>query len=180
MSIQSEITRIETAKNDIITSLQNKGSDIETGSNIDVIPSFIDKLSAGGSLVMKATSTAIADNPKQFVCNIKEKFDLTKKNWFILGRMKLSASGSLNIYFSPTQTLSIVTAKLIGAIKSKDSTNMEGTFLIKPTGFLDTLDGKEIVATIPADSYQYFGFYNPLGSNTNILSGSTIQFYCFE
>lgn len=180
MSIQSEINRIETAKNNIITSLQNKGSDIKTGSNIDVIPSFIDKLSTGGSLVVKATSTAIADNPKQFVCNIKEKFDLTKKNWFILGRMKLSASGSSNIYFSPTQTLSIVTAKLIGTIKSKDSPNMEGTFLIKPTGFLDTLDGEEIVATIPAESYQYFGFYNPLGSNTNILTGSTIQFYCFE
>ena len=49
MSIQSEITRIEKAKNDIITSLQNKGSDIETGSNIDVIPPFIDKLSTGGS-----------------------------------------------------------------------------------------------------------------------------------
>ena len=49
MSIQSEITRIEKAKNDIITSLQNKGSDIETGSNIDVIPPFIDKLSMGGS-----------------------------------------------------------------------------------------------------------------------------------
>lgn len=180
MSIQSEITRIETAKNDIITSLQNKGSDIETGSNIDVIPSFIDKLSAGGSLVMKATSTAIADNPKQFVCNIKEKYDLTKKNWFILGKMKLSAVGSTNIYFSPTQTLNIVTAKLIGSIKSRDGTNMQGTFLIKPTGFLDTLDGEEVIATIPTDSYQYFGFYNPLGSNTNILTGSTIQFYCFE
>ena len=180
MSIQSEINRIETAKNDIITSLQNKGSDIETGSNIDVIPSFIDKLSAGGSLVMKATSTAIADNPKQFICNIKEKYDLTKKNWFILGRIKLSAAGTSNIYFSPTQTLSIATAKLIGSIKSTDSANMEGTFLIKPTGFLDTLDGEEVIATIPTDSYQYFGFYNPLGSNTNILTGSTIQFYYFE
>lgn len=180
MSIQSEITRIETAKNDIITSLQSKGSDIETGSNIDVIPSFIDKLSTGGSIVMKATSTAIADKPKQFICDIKEKYDLTKKNWFILGRIKLSAIGSINIYFSPTQTLSLVTAKLIGSINTRDSTTMEGTFLIKPTGFLDTLDGKEIVATIPAESYQYFGFYNPLGTNTNILTGSTIQFYCFE
>lgn len=180
MSIQSEISRIETAKNDIITSLQNKGSDIETGSNIDVIPSFIDKLSAGGSLVMKATSSTIADNPKQFVCNINEKYDLTKKNWFILGRIKLSAIGALNIYFSNSITLSIVNAKLIGTINSIDSTNMQGTFLIKPTGFLDTLDGNEVAATIPAESYQYFGFYNPLGTNTNILTGSTIQFYCFE
>lgn len=180
MSIQSEITRIETAKNDIITSLQNKGSDIETGSNIDVIPSFIDKLSTGGSLVMKATSTAIADNPKQFICNIKEKYDLTKKNWFILGRIKLSSIGSLNIYFSPTPTLSIITAKLIGSINRSDSTNLQGTFLIKSTGFLDTLDGEEVVATIPEESYQYFGFYNPLGTNTTISTGSTIQFYCFE
>lgn len=44
MSISSEITRINNAKKDIITSIENKGIDVKEGAKIDELPSYIDRI----------------------------------------------------------------------------------------------------------------------------------------
>lgn len=180
MSIQSEITRIEDARNDIITSLQSKGSDIETGAKIDTIASFITALSTGGgSIVLKAQATATTDNPAQFKCDIGEAFDFTKENWFIIGRISTSSSSGLTLYVSPDSNFTVNTALAIGSVKQSSGENQQGTFIITSDATINTINGDEIAGTKPTNSYRYFGFFSIFG-NTNILSGSTIKLYVVE
>lgn len=47
MSIANEITRLQTAKADLKTSIENKGVEIPTSATIDEYPQYIDQLSAG-------------------------------------------------------------------------------------------------------------------------------------
>lgn len=49
MSIASEITRLQTAKANIKTSLENKGAIVPTETKLDNYPSIIDNLPSGGS-----------------------------------------------------------------------------------------------------------------------------------
>lgn len=180
MSIQSEITRIEDARNDIITSLQSKGSDIETGAKIDTIASFITALSTGGgSIVLKAQATASTNNPAQFKCDIGEAFDFTKDNWFIIGRLFTSSTSGLTLYVSNNSNLNVFDAKAIGSVKQSSGTNQQGTFIVKSDGGIITINGDAHGGTKPTDSYRYFGFYNTLG-NTNISANSTMQLYAVE
>lgn len=180
MSIQSEITRIEEARNDIITSLQDKGSDIETGAKIDTIAPFITALSTGGgSIVLKAQASATTNNPTQFKCDIGEAFDFTKENWFIIGRISTSSSSGLTLWLSPDSNFIVNTARAIGTIKQSTAINQQGTFIVTSDATINTIDGVEIAGTKPTNSYRYFGFFNILG-NTNILSGSTLQLYVVE
>ena len=180
MSIQSEITRIEEARDDIITSLQNKGSDIETGAKIDTIAPFITALSTGGgSIVLKAQASATTNNPAQFKCDIGNAFDFTKDNWFIIGRLFTSSTSGLTLYVSNNSNLNVFDARAIGTVKQSTGTNQQGTFIIKSNANIITINGDTLGGTKPTDSYRYFGFYNTLG-NTNILTNSTIQLYAVE
>lgn len=180
MSIASEIERIENARNDIITSLQNKGSEIETGAKIDTIAPFITALnSGGGNIVLKAQASCTSDNPSQFKCDIGEAFDFTKENWFIIGRISTSNTSGLTLCLSPDSTFIVTTARAIGNVKQSSAANQQGTFIVTSNATINTINGDEIAGTKPTDSYRYFGFYNILGS-TNILSGSTIQLYVVE
>lgn len=180
MSIQSEITRIEDARNDIITSLQSKGSDIETGAKIDTIASFITALSTGGgSIVLKAQATASTNNPAQFKCDIGKAFDFTKDNWFIIGRLFTSSTSGLTLYVSNNSNLNVFDARAIGSVKQSKGSNQQGTFIVTSDGSIITINGDIISGTKPDVSYRYFGFYNTLG-NTNISTNSTMQLYAVE
>lgn len=180
MSIQSEITRIEDARNDIITSLQSKGSDIETGAKIDTIAPFITALSTGGgSIVLKAQATATTNNPAQFKCDIGKAFDFTRDNWFIVGRLFTSSTSGLTLYVSNNSNLNVFDARAMGSVKQSTGTNQQGTFIVTSDGNIITINGDIVSSTKPDTSYRYFGFYNTL-SNTNILTNSTIQLYTVE
>lgn len=180
MSIASEIERIENARNDIITSLQNKGSEIETGAKIDTIAPFITALnSGGGNIVLKAQASSATNNPTQFKCDIGEAFDFTKENWFIIGRISTSSTSGLTLWLSPDSNFIVNTARSIGTVKQSSAVNQQGTFIVTSNATINTIDGVEIAGTKPTDSYRYFGFFSILGS-TNILSGSTIQLYVVE
>ena len=48
MSISSEIERIQSAKSDIITAIENKGVTVPTGATIDELPELIDSIPGGG------------------------------------------------------------------------------------------------------------------------------------
>lgn len=48
MSISSEIERIQSAKSDIITAIENKGVTVPTGATIDALPELIDSIPGGG------------------------------------------------------------------------------------------------------------------------------------
>ena len=48
MSIQTEITRLNTAKSNILTSIENKGVDTSSVSTLDDVPALIDSIEAGG------------------------------------------------------------------------------------------------------------------------------------
>ena len=48
MSISSEIERIQSAKSDIITAIENKGVTVPTGAKIDELSTLIDSIPSGG------------------------------------------------------------------------------------------------------------------------------------
>lgn len=48
MSIQTEITRLNTAKTNILTSIENKGVDTSSVSTLDDVPALIDSIENGG------------------------------------------------------------------------------------------------------------------------------------
>lgn len=48
MSISSEIERIQSAKSDIITAIENKGVTVPAGAAIDELPELIDSIPSGG------------------------------------------------------------------------------------------------------------------------------------
>lgn len=181
MSIQSEITRIEGARNNIITALQEKGSDIQTGAKIDTIAPFVSDLNtSGGNLVLKAFNVATNDNPSQLVCDIGEPFDFTKKNWIIIGRLFSSSTVGITLYVSNSATFNLTNVKGIGSIKQSSGSNQQGTFIVKPTGTtIYTINGDEVEGTIPAESYRYFGVYNAFGS-VNILANTVFYLYVLE
>ena len=51
MSISSEISRIKTAKSDIITAIQSKGVAVESDAKIETLPAAINSISANGITV---------------------------------------------------------------------------------------------------------------------------------
>lgn len=69
MSIASEITRISAARNDILTSISNKGVEVPATATLSSCPALIDSIQTGGgsipsnefknpSFILTATSTA--------------------------------------------------------------------------------------------------------------------------
>ena len=64
MSIQSEITRLETAKSDIATAITNKGVTVPSGTKLDGMAALIGSIESGGGggVGFKVTFPATATN----------------------------------------------------------------------------------------------------------------------
>ena len=56
MSISSEITRLQTAKANIKTSIENKGVTVPSATKLDGYPTLIDSIPSGGSAVIEPLS----------------------------------------------------------------------------------------------------------------------------
>ena len=55
MSIQTEITRLNTAKSNILTSIENKGVDTSSVSTLDDVPELIDSIETGGGVILPSS-----------------------------------------------------------------------------------------------------------------------------
>ena len=53
MSVQSEITRLTTAKSDISTAITNKGVTVPSGTKLDGMAALIDSISGGEDVIIK-------------------------------------------------------------------------------------------------------------------------------
>lgn len=56
MSVQSEITRLNTAKSNIATAITNKGVTVPFGTTLDGMATLIDGIEAGGDTVVITTA----------------------------------------------------------------------------------------------------------------------------
>lgn len=64
MSVQSEITRIESAKTAIATAIEGKGVTVPTGTKLDGLAALIDSIEAGGGGFQVALGTFIPAETK--------------------------------------------------------------------------------------------------------------------
>ena len=72
MSIASEITRLQTAKSDLKTSIENKGVTVPASTKLDGYASLVDQISGGGSgkpVVLYFTGTGNSHGTAPATCN---------------------------------------------------------------------------------------------------------------
>ena len=73
MSVQSEITRLTTAKSDISTAITNKGVTVPSGTKLDGMAALIDSISGGEDVIIKE----VAFNPSANYLLSKDKCVIT-------------------------------------------------------------------------------------------------------
>ena len=62
MSVQSEITRLTTAKSDISTAITNKGVTVPSGTKLDGMAALIDSISGGEDVIIKQVTFKPSSN----------------------------------------------------------------------------------------------------------------------
>ena len=62
MSVQSEITRLETAKSDIATAITNKGVTVPSGTKLDGMAALIGSIESGGAPSLQSKSVTYTSN----------------------------------------------------------------------------------------------------------------------
>ena len=62
MSVQSEITRLTTAKSDISTAITNKGVTVPSGTKLDGMAALIDSISGGEDVIIKRVTFKPSSN----------------------------------------------------------------------------------------------------------------------
>ena len=78
MSVQSEITRIESAKTAIVTAIEGKGVTVPEGTKLDGLAALVESIEAGGGNFATGTFTTTDDITSNVVINhnlgVKPKF----------------------------------------------------------------------------------------------------------
>lgn len=173
MSIQSEITRITDAKNDIISSLQNKGSIIESGASIDTIAPFIDALSSGGFQLIR--SATFHGSGTQFIMSL-DGVDMVNDDWMILTRIQTidGTTAFPNMVVSNSNSFGIGNTSII--VNTGDG-NLKGVMMVRPTYFW-SVGGVEHNYTFPTlREANYCGFYKGFSANFAIAENSVMLLY---
>ncbi len=146
MSVQSEITRLETAKSDISTAITNKGVNVPSGTKLDGMAALIESIEAGGgNPVLQAKSVAPSESA-QSVTPDSGYDGLSRVTVEAIQTESKTVTANGTVTPSSGKYLKQVTVDVpAGGIDTSDATATAGKILRDETAYVK---GKKVTGTI--------------------------------